>query len=328
MRVYSSSEIQALEAIPLDDDLLIHADNALVLPKLAAGSFQLVYIDPPFNTGREQARTADRRRARRRASRRPHRVPAAAATARRSSEPSSYDDALRRLPRRSSSRGCARRTGSSGEDGTLYFHIDYREAHYCKVLLDEIFGRECFLNEIIWAYDYGARTKSRWPAKHDTILVYVKDPARVPLRLGGGRPRAVHGAGARHPGEGRTRASSRPTSGGTRSCRRTGREKTGYPTQKPEGILRRIVTASSEPGDLVPRLLRGLRHIRRGRREARPALRARRREPRRDRDVPPPAGASRPRPARRLAVGNEGPGKRSSSPALEDRALRGRCRLR
>ena len=86
--------------------------------------------------------------------------------------------------------------------GTLYFHIDYREAHYCKLLLDEIFGRECFLNEIIWAYDYGARSRRRWPAKHDTILVYVKDPTALLLRRRGGGPRALHGARAGDRGEG------------------------------------------------------------------------------------------------------------------------------
>ena len=60
--------------------------------------------------------------------------------------------------------------------GTLYFHIDYREAHYCKLLLDEVFGRDAFLNELIWTYDYGAKPRRRWPAKHDTILVYVRTP--------------------------------------------------------------------------------------------------------------------------------------------------------
>ena len=89
--------------------------------------------------------------------------------------------------------------------GTLYLHLDYREAHYCKLLLDELFGRECFLNELIWAYDYGGKPKRRWPQKHDTILVYVKDPAALLLRLRGGRARALHGARARHAREGRAR---------------------------------------------------------------------------------------------------------------------------
>ena len=87
-------------------------------------------------------------------------------------------------------------------EGTFYFHIDYRESHHCKLLLDEIFGRDCFLNEIVWAYDYGARSKRRWPAKHDTILVYVKRPLRLLLRLRACRPRALHGSGAGHPREG------------------------------------------------------------------------------------------------------------------------------
>jgi site-specific DNA-methyltransferase (adenine-specific) len=135
-------------------------------------------------------------------------------------------------------------------NGTLYFHIDYREAHYCKLLLDGIFGRESFLNEIIWAYDYGARTRRRWPAKHDTILVYVKDPAnyvfntdeveREPYMAPGlvGKEKAARG--------------KLPTDVWWHTIvSPTGKEKTGYPTQKPLGILRRIIAASSCPGDLV-----------------------------------------------------------------------------
>jgi site-specific DNA-methyltransferase (adenine-specific) len=133
--------------------------------------------------------------------------------------------------------------------GTLYFHIDYREAHYCKLLLDEIFGRPCFLNEIIWAYDYGARTKRRWPAKHDTILVYVKDPKRYHFDA-----EAVDREPYMAPGLVTPEKAARgklPTDVWWHTIvPTTGREKTGYPTQKPEGILRRMVLASTRPGDV------------------------------------------------------------------------------
>ena len=151
---------------------------------------------------------------------------------------------LPRLPRAAPARGAPR---CSHPTGTLYLHLDYREAHYCKLLLDELFGRECFLNELIWAYDYGAKPRRRWPQKHDTILVYVKDRGALLLRRRGGRPRALHGA----------RASSRPRrrARGKRPIdvmwhtivSPTGREKTGYPTQKPEGLVRRFVQASLAP---------------------------------------------------------------------------------
>jgi site-specific DNA-methyltransferase (adenine-specific) len=134
--------------------------------------------------------------------------------------------------------------------GSLYFHVDYREVHYCKLLLDAIFGRECFLNEIIWAYDYGARTTKKWPPKHDNILVYVKQPQnyvfnadaveRIPYMAPGlvGPEKAARG--------------KRPTDTWWHTIVPTnGKEKTGYPTQKPLGILRRIVQASSHPGALV-----------------------------------------------------------------------------
>jgi len=134
--------------------------------------------------------------------------------------------------------------------GTLYFHIDYREVHYCKVLLDAIFGRECFLNEIIWAYDYGGRPKNRWPPKHDNILVYVKDVSnyvfnvdeieRIPYMAPGlvGPEKAARG--------------KLPTDTWWHTIVATnGSEKLGYPTQKPLEILRRIVQASSRAGDIV-----------------------------------------------------------------------------
>ncbi len=122
------------------------------------------------------------------------------ATARRELLRDSFDDYLAFLaPRLEQAHRLLAR------EGTLYFHIDYREAHYCKLLLDEIFGRECFLNELIWAYDYGARSRRRWPSKHDTILVYVTRSGRLLLRRRGGRPRALHGARPRHAREGRAR---------------------------------------------------------------------------------------------------------------------------
>jgi site-specific DNA-methyltransferase (adenine-specific) len=134
------------------------------------------------------------------------------------------------------------------ETGTLYLHIDYREAHYVKLLLDGLFGRDCFLNEIIWAYDYGARPRRRWPAKHDTILVYVKDPDRYWFDA-----EAVEREPYMAPGLVTAEKAARgklPTDVWWHTIvSPTGKEKTGYPTQKPEGILRRIVQASSKPGD-------------------------------------------------------------------------------
>ena len=134
-------------------------------------------------------------------------------------------------------------------EGTLYFHIDYREAHYCKLLLDELFGRECFLNEIIWAYDYGAKPRNRWPAKHDTILVYVKDPRRY-LFDAEAVDREPYMAPGLVTAEQRARGKRPSDTWWHTIVSPTGREKTGYPTQKPEGIVRRMVQASTRPGDL------------------------------------------------------------------------------
>ncbi len=226
------------------EDLILLGDNLELLPRFGDGSFQMIYIDPPFNTGQVQARQSIRTVADEEGDRtgykgRRYRTE----LLERSSYRDSFDDFLGFLePRLLEAHRLLDQTG------TLYFHIDYREAHYCKLLLDEIFGRDSFLNEIIWAYDYGARAKRRWPAKHDTILVYVKDPGghyfdssevdREPYMAPGlvTPEKAARG--------------KLPTDVWWHTIVPTnGNEKTGYPSQKPEGIVRRMVTASTRPGD-------------------------------------------------------------------------------
>jgi site-specific DNA-methyltransferase (adenine-specific) len=227
-----------------DDSEIILGDSLDVLPRFPDASFQLVYVDPPFNTGVTQRRRTlqtvpdahgDRTgfEGRRYSTR----------LLRESSYRDAFEDYLAFLEPRL--REGHRLLSASG---TLYFHIDYREAHYCKLLLDEIFGRECFLNEIIWAYDYGARARRRWPAKHDTILVYVKDPAGYHYDSA-----AVDREPYMAPGLVTPEKAARgklPTDVWWHTIVPTsGSEKTGYPTQKPEGIVRRMVQASSRPGD-------------------------------------------------------------------------------
>jgi site-specific DNA-methyltransferase (adenine-specific) len=231
------------DELTLDDDLIIGGDNAVALAKLPTGAFDLVYLDPPFNTGRSRARqtlavSRDSNGDRTGFGGRRYRS--------RLLQSLSYDDAFADYlgflePR------IARAYELLAPHGTLYFHIDYREAHYCKLLLDEVFGRDAFLNEIIWSYDYGAKPRRRWPAKHDTILVYARTPGahhfdadaveREPYMAPGlvGKEKAARG--------------KRPTDVWFHTIVPTnGKEKTGYPTQKPEGVLRRIVSASSRPG--------------------------------------------------------------------------------
>jgi site-specific DNA-methyltransferase (adenine-specific) len=229
---------------PPNDDAVLLGDNLDLMPAFANESFQLAYLDPPFNTGSTQRRRTlatvagpDGDRAgfggRRYASR----------LLSESSYRDAFDDYLGFLePRLREVRRLLDPTG------TLYFHIDYREAHYVKLFLDELFGRDCFLNEIVWAYDYGARARRRWPAKHDTILVYVKDRGRYWFDA-----ETVEREPYMAPGLVTPEKAARgklPTDVWWHTIvSPTGREKTGYPTQKPEGVLRRIVDASSRPGD-------------------------------------------------------------------------------
>ena len=224
-------------------------DNLDVLRTLPGGSADLIYVDPPFNTGSAQKHTRikivrDNAGDRTGFAGRRYRTEdlGTQSYADHFGGTGAYLDFLR--PRLTE----ARRVLSPR--GSFYFHIDYRESHYCKVLLDEIFGRECFLNEIIWAYDYGARSKKKWPPKHDTIFLYVKDPEdyvfnydaidRIPYMA----PDLV---GPEKAARGKT-----PTDVWWHTIVPTnGAERTGYPTQKPKGILRRIILASSNPGDTV-----------------------------------------------------------------------------
>jgi site-specific DNA-methyltransferase (adenine-specific) len=221
-------------------------DNLDYLHKLADSSVDLIYIDPPFNTGKVQGRTqlqVQRSENAQRIGFGGRRY--SAQPVGRQAFPDTFDDYLAFLAVR-----LREAYRVLAPHGALYFHIDYREVHYCKLLLDGIFGRDSFLNEIIWAYDYGGRTRKKWPAKHDNILYYVKDPQRYTFnvdeveRIPYMAPGLVGPAKARH--------GKLPTDTWWHTIVPTNsKEKTGYPTQKPLGILRRIVQASSRPGDLV-----------------------------------------------------------------------------
>jgi site-specific DNA-methyltransferase (adenine-specific) len=226
------------------DDLVLLGDNLELLRRFEDGVFQLAYLDPPFNTGRRQSRrmlstAADPAGDRTGFQGRRYSTKVLGESA----YDDEFDDYLGFLEPRLEE---VRRALAAS--GTLYLHVDYREAHYVKVLLDRLFGRECFLNEIIWAYDYGARPRRRWPAKHDTILVYVKDPERYWFDS-----EAVEREPYMAPGLVTAEKAARgklPTDVWWHTIvSPTGKEKTGYPTQKPEGVVRRIVQASSRPGD-------------------------------------------------------------------------------
>ncbi len=237
---------------PPDGDLVIHGDNLAAARTLPDGAFTVVYLDPPFNTGRSQTRQST-------TSVRSASGPVVGFKGQRyeriRGDLMAYDDEFEDYwsflePR------LAEAWRLLADDGTLYLHLDYREAHYAKVLLDALFGRDCFLNEIIWAYDYGGKSKRRWPTKHDTILVYVKSPQRYFFDS-----ESVDREPYMAPGLVTPEKAARgklPTDVWWHTIvSPTGREKTGYPTQKPEGILRRVVQASSREGDWVLDLFAG-----------------------------------------------------------------------
>lgn len=225
---------------------VVLGDNLDVLRGMGEGSINLIYADPPFNTGRRQV--LGRIRVEQDAN--GNRTGFAGRRYKSSvvssmSYSDAHDDYLGFLePRlREFHRVLT-------NDGSLYLHLDYREVHYCKVLMDSIFGRDCFLNELIWAYDYGARATRRWPTKHDNILMYVKNPDSYYFNLEAADriPYMAPGlVGPEKAARGKT-----PTDTWWMTIVPTnGRERTGYPTQKPLGLLKRIIAASSPPGALV-----------------------------------------------------------------------------
>jgi len=225
---------------------VIQGDNLSALKSMPEQSVQLIYVDPPFNTGRTQTRgtsSTTRTETGNRMGFKGQRYEIVKETI------LSYDDEFADYwgflePRLEEAWRILMETG------TLYVHLDYREAHYAKVLLDALFGRECFLNEIIWAYDYGGKAKSRWPAKHDTILVYVKDPTKYFFNNETVDREPYMAPGLVTPEK--VERGKLPTDVWWHTIvSPTGNEKTGYPTQKPLGVLRRIIQASSQEGDVV-----------------------------------------------------------------------------
>lgn len=225
---------------------VVLGDNLEVLQGVPDEVINLIYIDPPFNTGRVQKRQALK-------------TVKSVGGSRVGFKGASYETV----------KGTITSYDDSFEDywdfleprleeawrvlaanGTLYLHLDFREVHYAKVLLDALFGRDSFLNEIIWAYDYGARSKRKWPAKHDNILVYVKDPSNYVFNNTAVDREPYMAPGLVTPEK--AALGKLPTDVWWHTIvSPTGNEKTGYVTQKPEGILRRVIHASSNEGDLV-----------------------------------------------------------------------------
>ena len=222
------------------------ADNLDFLREVPNAAVDLIYIDPPFNTGTQQSITrlktvrdeggdrtgfgGNRYRTERQGS---------------TSYLDAFEDYMAFLAPRIDE---ARRVLAN--NGSIFLHVDQHESHYCKVLLDRVFGRKSFINEIIWSYDYGGRSKKKWPTKHDTIFWYAIDPAnytfnanaidRIPYMAPGlvGKEKAARG--------------KVPTDVWWQTIVPTnGKERTGYPTQKPLAILERIVKVHSNPGDMV-----------------------------------------------------------------------------
>jgi site-specific DNA-methyltransferase (adenine-specific) len=225
---------------------IVRADNLSVLAETPDASIDLIYVDPPFNTG--AARTLQSLRTVRDADgdrtgfqgKRYRTIRLGSA-----SYLDVFDDYLEFLaPRLEEFCRVLKPTGS------LYVHLDYREVHYCKVLLDSIFGRDCFLNEVIWAYDYGGRSRRRWPPKHDNILVYVKNPRRYYFDPDGAERIPYMAPGLVGPAKAALGKRLTDTWWHT-IVPPGGKERTGYPTQKPLGILRRVVRSSCPPDGLV-----------------------------------------------------------------------------
>jgi len=231
---------------PDGDNLVVKGDNLAFIRMLPEGSFNLIYIDPPFNTGKIQTRQSMKTKRSATGSRIGFKGQTYESIKGRAfSYNDTFGDYWEFLEPR-----IEEAWRILANEGTLYLHLDYREVHYAKVLLDALFGRESFLNEIIWAYDYGGRTTRKWPPKHDNILVYVKDSDKYYFNSSEVDREPYMAPGLVTPEK--AALGKLPTDVWWHTIvSPMGKEKTGYPTQKPEGILRRIIHASSKPGDWV-----------------------------------------------------------------------------
>lgn len=233
------------------DCAVYEGDNLAVLKTLRKDSVRLIYIDPPFNTGKQQRYNKIKTTrtdgvdggARGYGGRRYNR---------QTLSQHSYADAFTNYIDFLGER-VAVAYDLLQADGSFFLHVDYREVHYCKVMMDGIFGCENFINEIIWSYDYGARSKRKWSTKHDNILWFAKNKSnyvfnydaidRIPYMA----PGLV--------GADKARRGKTPTDVwwnsivGTNSRERAAGG--GYPTQKPLAILERIILTHSQPGDTV-----------------------------------------------------------------------------
>jgi site-specific DNA-methyltransferase (adenine-specific) len=223
-------------------------DNLPILKQFGTGTIDLIYTDPPFNTGKTQVRT----RVRTVRSKQGDRIgfQGQAYETHKLGTQEYADDFGQGFIQEFLRPRLVEAHRVLASHGSLYLHLDYREVHYGKILLDEIFGRECFLNEIIWAYDYGGKARHRWPAKHDNILFYAKDPGAYIFNTEAIDREPYMAPGLVGPEK--AKRGKLPTDTwwhtivGTNS-----RERNGYPTQKPLGVINRIVRASSDPGGTV-----------------------------------------------------------------------------
>ncbi|MDQ6748775.1 MAG: site-specific DNA-methyltransferase [Candidatus Dormibacteraeota bacterium] len=225
---------------------VIEGDCLEVLASMPASCVDLIYVDPPFNTGSPRSHARVKTRAALTGTRtgfggRRYEVTSGPTR----SFADAFDDYTGWLePRLAEAHRVLR------DNGSLYLHVDYREVHYCKVMLDRVFGRRNFINEIIWAYDFGGRGRRRWPAKHDNILFYARDAGDYVFNI-----EDIDRTPYMAPGLVTAEKAARgklPTDTWWHTIVPTsGTERTGYPTQKPLGVVSRIVRASSPPGGTV-----------------------------------------------------------------------------
>jgi DNA modification methylase len=222
-----------------EENRLLLGDNLDVMRALDDASIDLIYIDPPFFTGREQRANGASEHA--------------------------FDDAWRDIDAYIEwlRERVAEMRRLLSHRGVLYVHCDWHAGHYIKVMLDRVFGAGRFQNEIVWHYGLGAAHATRhFLRKHDTIFAYrMSDDATFNLIRDEVTP-AMENKYCHEDDRGRYMMSrgrkyylkgGKPLDSVWRipAIAATSGERLGYPTQKPEALLERIILASSNEGDVV-----------------------------------------------------------------------------
>ena len=224
-RLYLGDNLKLMKALAEDENI--------------CGKIQMIYIDPPFFTKADYDAV----------------VPVGGKQVRHKAYEDRWHNGMYEYLRQLTARLLVMKK-LLAEDGLIWVHLDWHAAHYVRIIMDEIFGENNFLNEIIWTYKSGGSSKRRFARKHDNILLYSKSSSykfnilKEKSYNRGYKPYRFKGVKEYEDEMGWYTMVNMKDVWNVDMVGRTSAERTGYATQKPEKLLERIIEASTDPGEL------------------------------------------------------------------------------